>query len=122
MSLSVYGFDTGALEPEFTILGTTGATVIVKAQDNPQTVVSVTATNVTASPANLTLEVYTGAISYKFLQAYPVPAIGVKDSVYTYELPIRLPRDFTVRATAGTANALHIITNSVLAVGRTTSS
>lgn len=108
MSLSVYGFDSGQLITQRTILSTLVATDVVIPANNRQTVLFIAVSNTSAATATVTLETWDGTTAESLITLYTVPARGVVTSVYTYELPIILERNFSIRATAGTTNVLHV--------------
>lgn len=95
---------------EGVILTTTTATTVYTAIGGNTTefLNAVLAANVTATDATLTIEWTdaSAAATYALVTATTVPARG---SVWLRPLGLPLSKDDAVKATAGTANALHVI-------------
>lgn len=129
MSLSTFAFSAGQPTTQKTILTTTSPTTIVDAQPNRQNVVSITVSNITASPVNVTIDTFDGTTSYNIVTLYSVAARSTAPTVYsqvpsvfTYELPITLEQKWSIRATASAGNSLHVHASGVIIqAGRTSS-
>lgn len=113
MSMSIYGFDTGQFDTKPSILGTTSATVVTNVVGNWQIIVNVLIANVTAGAVVFSLEIYDGTTSTYLVRDYSLAAKGGATAQFALETPIRLASNQSLRVTAASGNALHVVVGSV---------
>jgi hypothetical protein len=107
-----------------TVLTDTAQTTLYTASTNSSTIAipsDIHVTNVTAVAANITLEysITTGGTVYTLVYRYPVQPNGTGLHLSDDDgLGFQLAAGGTIRATAGTANALHVSLSVIEIAGR----
>ncbi len=105
--MSVFASLSGSFDTEQTILTTTSATGVLTADEGGTSVVSVHVAEVSGTGTTVILERFDGTTAYKLTGAVSIAANGRLDYIY----PFKIERGWTLRATAGAANRLHVTVN-----------
>lgn len=106
----------GVVDSKRTILTTTSITTIYNPGQSSALVEEIHLANVTAGAVAVTLDAFDGTTARVLLQAHPVQAAGqistdakIPMSIYTLRLSNVLQMGEILRATAATANAIHVV-------------
>lgn len=108
---SVVSNIAGVLDTERAILSTTNATTLLTADENGSEVMSIHVAEYSGNADSIVLDCYdvTNTTAYQLTGTQAVSA----NTTFTFEVPFVLPRGWTLRATATTANRFHVTVSYV---------